>query len=117
MFQIALEDLSPIRLLGGKLDPRFSEWSFAAWDFQKEFFLDPEGCAFDVSFLGVYHQDDHKHMTACNDTVAGKAMSQWWDISEDAGPATRPASRFEEAPPPLEVLTISEDTLKSFGNS
>jgi hypothetical protein len=42
-------------------------------------------------------------------------MSQWWDISPDAGPATRPASRFEEDPPNLEVLVIADDELKSLG--
>eukprot|EP00435_Cladocopium_sp_Y103_P035738 s1345_g9.t1 len=90
---------------------QFSEWSFAAWEFQKEFLEDPEGCAFDVSFLAAYHQDDHNHMTTCKDTLAGKAMTQWWDRSEEAGPTTRPASRFEEAPPSLEVLAIVDDEI------
>ena len=83
---------------------------------KKEFFLEPEGCAFDVSFLAVYHQDDHKHMSACKDTIAGKAMSQWWDVSDEAGPSRRPEAKFEEAPPSLEVLTVSDGELKSFGN-
>ena len=94
---------------------RFSEWSYAAWEFQKKFLLEPEGCTFDMSFLAVYHQDDHKHMLTCKDTIAGRVMSQWWDISPDAGPATRPASRFEEDPPNLEVLVIADDELKSLG--
>ena len=94
---------------------RFSEWSFAAWEFQKEFLVQPEGCAFDISFLAVYHQDDHKHMLACKETIAGRVMTQWWDTSDDAGPTTRPASRFEESPPNLEVLVLADDELKSLG--
>ena len=55
-------------------------------------------------------------MSACKDTIAGKAMSQWWDVSDEAGPSRRPEAKFEEAPPSLEVLTVSDGELKSFGN-
>ena len=79
--------------------------------------MDPESCTFDVNFLGVYHQDEHKHLVTCRDTIAGRAMAQWWDVSTEAGPATRPASKFEEQPPTLQVLACVDQELKTFGFS
>lgn len=95
--------------------PRFSEWSYATLEFQKDFLNDSENCDYDFSFLGLFHSDDHKHMTSNKDTVAGKMMTGWWDTSSDAGPATRPQSRFEEQPPELEVLTLVDGEVKNFG--
>lgn len=91
---------------------RFSEWGFACWDLQRQHLVEPESQTLDISFLGVYHQDDHKHMVTSSETVAGRAMSQWWDVSGEAGPSTRPHSRFEEDPPTLNILSISNGELK-----
>ena len=76
----------------------------------------PEATALDVSFLGIYHTDQYNHMETCRSTVAGRGMSQWWDISPEAGPASRPQSAFQEEPPTLEVLTVANGEVKNFGS-
>ena len=106
-----LKRVDPLQILLEHL-PRFSEWSFAAWEFQRRFLTDPENCTFDLSFLGVYHEDDQKTLTSCKESVAGKVVSGWWDSSSEAGPPTRPQSTFEEEPPTLEVLSVVGKDLK-----
>lgn len=98
---------------------RFSEWSFACWELQKAFLTDssPEATAYDFSSMAVYHSDDHQHLQSCRDTVAGRAMSQWWDVSAEAGPAVRPAATFDEDPPTLDVLAISGSEVKNLGSN
>lgn len=54
-------------------------------------------------------------MTSNKDNVAGKMMTGWWDTSTEAGPATRPQSRFDEPPPDLEVLAVVDGEVKNFG--
>lgn len=91
--------------------------SFACWELQRELLLEasPEATAYDVSFLGIYHSDQHNHMETCRDTIAGRGMSQRWDVSSEAGRAGRPQAAFQEEPPSLEVLTLADGEVKSLG--
>lgn len=70
---------------------------------------------FDFRFLGVYHDNDGHHMDANKDLVTGRAMSQWWDTSEDSGPAARSSERFSVETPTLECLAISDGDVKPLG--
>ena len=36
-------------------------------------------------------------------------IQEWWDHSEEAGAAARPAARFEQPAPEMKVLTIDDD--------
>ena len=95
-------DLSPLR---------FSEWSSACWELQREKLLSEssEGQTWDIRFLGLFHSDDSKVMTTCQETLVGRAMSQWWDVCPEAGSRSRPNTNFQEEMPQLEVLTVSEE--------
>ena len=90
--------------------PRFADWGFACWDLQRQLLVgesSAEGQTWDVSFLGLY--DDAKMATSIQDTMVGRAMSQWWDICQDAGPRSRPNTAFLEDPPEMELLTINHE--------
>ena len=39
----------------------------------------------DVRFMGVYHDDNAKELTASVDLLAGKALAGFWDRCEKAG--------------------------------
>ena len=96
---------------------RFSEWSQAAWQLQRDFLIatSPEDPAWDVRFLSIFHDDDAKYAESCQQLVCGRAMQQWWDISEAAGPKARASEPFSEGIPELECLTVVDNELKSLG--
>ncbi|CAL1138958.1 unnamed protein product [Cladocopium goreaui] len=93
------------------LPSRFSEWSSACWELQRGKLLSEssEGQTWDIRFLGLFHSDDSKVMTTCQETLVGRAMSQWWDVCPEAGSRSRPNTNFQEEMPQLEVLTVSEE--------
>ena len=41
--------------------------------------------------------------------MVGRCMSQWWDVSSEAGPKSRPNTQFLEDPPTLELLSINHE--------
>ncbi|CAK9083114.1 unnamed protein product, partial [Durusdinium trenchii] len=96
------------------LPSRFSEWSQAAWQLQRDFLIatSPEDRAWDVRFLSIFHDDDAKYAESCQQLVCGRAMQQWWDISEAAGPKARASEPFSEGIPELECLTVVDNELK-----
>ena len=63
--------------------------------------------AWDVSYMGLY--DDGKLCQQSHDTMVGRLMSQWWDVSTEAGPRARADVSFQEEIPSLDVLTINQD--------
>ena len=93
---------------------RFHEWGSASWEFQKAKLLDEptEGQTWDVRHLSLYHTDDGQWLQACQDVMTGRAMSQWWDITPEAGSRSRPQTNFQEEPPVLDILTVSSDEHK-----
>ena len=56
-----------------------------------------------------------KYAESCQQLVCGRAMQQWWDISEAAGPKARASEPFSEGIPELECLTVVDNELKSLG--
>ena len=94
-------------------DERFCEWSQAAWDIQRDFLTNQDASdMWDLHFLGIYHDNDGHYMDQNSSLIAGRAMNQWWDKSEDAGPAARASEPFQVPQPSLECLTIHEGSLK-----
>lgn len=67
----------------------------------------------DIRYLGVYHDADAAVMKSAKDSVAGRMLSQWWDKSDEAGATSRPNATFGVEPPKLEVLSYSDDQLKT----
>ncbi|CAK9083390.1 unnamed protein product [Durusdinium trenchii] len=53
-----------------------------------------------------------KYAESCQQLVCGRAMQQWWDISEAAGPKARASEPFSEGIPELECLTVVDNELK-----
>lgn len=95
---------------------RFCEWGQACWELQRDFFLgsEPGDKKWDVRFVGVYNDNDTT-LDQCKQLITGRALDQWWDKSEESGPATRASERFSEDPPPLECLSIADGALKTLG--
>lgn len=48
-----------------------------------------------------------KVLLVCSDLFG--SIQEWWDHSEEAGAAARPAARFEQPAPEMKVLTIDDD--------
>ena len=69
----------------------------------------------DLHFWGVYHDSDANWMEANKDLLTGRAMAQWWDKSDDSGPAARASEPFGVPCPTLECLAITEGVLKPLG--
>ncbi|CAL1148298.1 unnamed protein product [Cladocopium goreaui] len=92
---------------------RFCEWSQAAWEMQRDYLLGEEGGnKWDIHFMGVYHDSDGHWMDANKDLITGRALSQWWDKSDEAGPAARISEPFALECPTLECLAISDGGVK-----
>eukprot|EP00435_Cladocopium_sp_Y103_P008917 s4806_g2.t1 len=87
---------------------RFSEWSSACWQLQKNYLLESD-LELDVQFLALYDNDSAHHLTSTRDCLLGRAMDEWWDHASEAGPKSREATRFGEDAPSLEVLSIAAD--------
>ena len=68
-----------------------------------------------MRFTAIYHDDDAKTAESCAQLICGRALSQWWDVSDAAGPKTRVSETFSEPVPTLECITIVDQELKSFG--
>lgn len=68
----------------------------------------------DVRFMGVYHDDNAKELTASVDLLAGKALAGFWDRCEKAGPKSRSASGFHQELPSLECLSVVDGEIKLF---
>ena len=62
-----------------------------------------------VSYMGIFLEDDATMASKTSSSVAGKLMSQWWDSSTQAGSKRRPRSAFSEPVPALDALSIGED--------
>ena len=101
----------PILQLEASAWPRFSEWSHAlvAKQLQR---LAESAPGPSWHYLGLYLADDASMMAKNSALVAGKFLSGWWDTSSDAGPPRRPRAEFPEERPSLEVLAISNGTVK-----
>lgn len=79
-------------------------------------YLNPETAEdkqWDVRFPAVFHDSDAVHLQSCKTHIAGKAVSQWWDLCEEAGPKSRVAERFQEDPPSLDFLTFAGGEIKN----
>eukprot|EP00435_Cladocopium_sp_Y103_P009906 s1729_g2.t1 len=107
-------DVSRVAIFAQPL-AKFSEWSQAIWELQRGFLLGEDDCQkWDVRGLSLYHDND-SYMENHRDLLLGRAMSQWWDKSDQAGPAARAAQPFGEDMPELECLTVSTDgEIKTF---
>ena len=92
---------------------RFCEWGQAAWKLQKQF-LDNES-PWDVRFLALYHESDAAACEASKELISGKALDQWWDVSEEAGPKSRESEPFKMDIPTLECLTVADGGIKILG--
>lgn len=99
-----MRDPSHIALLG-----RFSEWSSACWEIQRDYLLGTDQ-SIDLRFLAVYQNDEASFLKAAQDLRVGRAMDQWWDKSDEAGPRSRENVRFQQDPPSLEVLSATVGT-------
>lgn len=62
--------------------------------------------------MGLYHSDDVGTMNAHQKKLAGRAVTKWWDVSDEAGPRTRPHAAFSESMPTLEIYTVTDGKLK-----
>ena len=93
---------------------RFGEWSAASWEIQRQFRVSDEASAkqLDVRFLGLYHESEGHNMLKTQEVMCGRVISQWWDGSGAAGPRSRPAVPFGEAPPDLQVLALHQNEPK-----
>lgn len=95
---------------------RFCEWSQAAWELQRAFLLGEDGAnKWDMHFMSVYHDNDGHWLDSNKDLIAGRAMSQWWDKSDESGPAARASEPFGVELPTLECLAVSGAELKPLG--
>jgi hypothetical protein len=65
----------------------------------------------DLRFLGVYHDQDAAFLESSREVIVGKAMSTWWDVTEEAGPKSREAENFQLERPTLEFLTVQDGEL------
>ncbi|CAL1129527.1 unnamed protein product [Cladocopium goreaui] len=92
---------------------RFSEWSQACWELQRDALLnEPDGNKWDFHFMAIYHDDEGHHMESNRELVTGRAMSQWWDKVDESGPPARACEPFSIDVPAMECLTISENEVK-----
>ena len=94
---------------------RFAEWGAAVWEMQRDYMLldqNRDAQKFDVHFVGIYHDDEAATMQKTQEVMNGRLLTQWWDSTSDAGPRARPAQKFEEAPPAMEILTIAGAEVK-----
>lgn len=93
---------------------RFSEWGQAVWELQQEFLMptEDEHKKWDMQYIGVYHESDGELLTRYKDMMQGRILNQWWDKVPSSGPPSRAAEGFEEEPPSLDVLTISDGEIK-----
>ncbi|CAK9091804.1 unnamed protein product [Durusdinium trenchii] len=91
------------------LPSRFSEWSSACWEIQRDYLLGTDQ-SIDLRFLAVYQNDEASFLKAAQDLRVGRAMDQWWDKSDEAGPRSRENVRFQQDPPSLEVLSATVGT-------
>ncbi|CAL1168291.1 unnamed protein product [Cladocopium goreaui] len=99
-------------LLVDMVPSRFSEWSQAAWDLQRGFLLGDESCKhWDCHFMSLHHDSDN-FMDQAKDLITGRAMSQWWDQSQESGPAARSSEPFAVDLPQLECLTVADGSVK-----
>lgn len=94
------------------LSLRFCEWTQAVWEFQREHLLG-EDRAWNVRGMAIYLEDD-ANLDAHKSLLTGRAMSQWWDRCDDAGPPARTVERFAEDLPCLECLATSDGEVKIF---
>ncbi|CAL1130517.1 unnamed protein product [Cladocopium goreaui] len=77
------------------LPSRFCEWSSACWEIQKDNLLGTN-LDLDLRFLALYHNDDSVHLTSAKECLVGRAMGQWWDRSNEAGPRSRENTRIAD---------------------
>ena len=83
---------------------------------QKQFLTNPQE-AWDVRFLAIYHDDDAKLAESSQQLICGKAMTQYWDVSEMAGSKTRSSEPFSEPIPELECLAVVDSEPTLFGTN
>ena len=96
-----------------KCSLRFTEWSQAAWELQRDYLLREDGASkWDVHFMSLYHDSDAQMMDAASNLIAGRALNQWWDKAEESGPAARVTEPFSVELPSLECLAINGSELK-----
>ena len=92
---------------------RFCEWSQAAWEIQLPYILGEDGAnKWDLRCMSFYHDSEGDLMEQHKDLLTGRMMRQWWDRSEQAGPAARVTEPFAEDLPTLECLSVHDGELK-----
>ena len=92
---------------------RFTEWSQASWELQRDYLLGEDGASkWDVHFMSLYHDSDAQMMDTAKNLIAGRALNQWWDKADESGPAARKTEPFSVEVPTLECLAINASELK-----
>lgn len=66
----------------------------------------------DLHFLGIYHDTEGHLMDANKELVTGRAMFQWWDKTDESGPAARSSEPFAVECPALDCLSISDQAVQ-----
>lgn len=96
---------------------RFHEWSSASWELQLNKLqggAETTHCQkMQTYFMAVFHVDDSARCDAVRATMNGRILSQWWDSSSEAGPASRPESQFSAPLPSLEVVSVANGQAQS----
>ena len=107
---IEMDAQQPV-LLVDLLPSRFAEWSHACWEMLKPTMLgqNPDAKGSEMHNIAIYVEDDNDMMQDSMRSIAGKIMSQWWDVSMEAGGKSRPNAQFAVDPPTLKVVTVSQD--------
>jgi len=92
---------------------RFTEWSQASWELQRDYLLGEDGASkWDVHFMSIYHDSDAQMLDTASTLIAGRALNQWWDKADGSGPASRATEPFLVELPTLECLAVNATELK-----
>ena len=93
---------------------RFGEWSSACLSLQLEELTGLDSYKGPrIHYMAIFLEDDGALNKSWESNVAGKLIADWWDSSTDAGSKRRPRSSFNEPTPSLEVLTLTDDSVKN----
>jgi hypothetical protein len=78
-----------------------------------EYLLGTDGATkWDLRCMSIYHDNEGHYMDQHKDMLTGRMMGQWWDRSDQAGPAARVHEPFSQEIPPLECVTICDGEVK-----
>ncbi|CAK9093525.1 unnamed protein product [Durusdinium trenchii] len=68
-------------------------------------------------FAALYHADQAGEHVNCKETITGLAMSEYWDVSEQAGSKSRGRAVFGESIPSLESLAVVDGEVKTLNSN